>query len=342
MATIRKRGDVWQAQVRRAGYAPQTASFTLKSDALAWSRQCEAALDRGIGQANFSLDGKTTLAAIIQRYGREVASLKRGAVQEQQRLDRFVKHPIAQMEVGKITPAMVASYRDKRMETVSGATVRRELALLRHVFEVALKEWGLCLSNPVKMVRLPPPAKARDRRLQASEWPSFWASADKCKAKWWKPFLTLAVETGMRRSELLALQWSEVDLSRKVAHLRDTKNGHDRTVPLTPLALGTLEALSAEKGGRANVFAANANAVHQAWLRQVARAGLYDFRLHDLRHEAVSRFFELGLTPAEVALISGHRDPRMLARYTHLRPERVAARISMLSNQCHVQKEFSY
>lgn len=332
MATIRRRGEVWQVQVRRAGYSPQTASFKLKADALAWGRRCEAALDRGLGQIGRSSDIKLTLADIIHRYAQEVASQKKGAAQELQRLERFGKHPIARLDVGKITPAMITGYRDKRLESVATGTVRRELALLRHVFEVAMKEWGFCLSNPVKMVRLPPQGKARDRRLEASEWPAFWAAAEKSKAKWWKPFLTLALETGMRRGELLALEWSQVDLVRKVAHLRDTKNGLNRTIPLTPLALQTLEAMHTERADRRTVFTANANAVHQAWLRQVARSGLGDFRLHDLRHEAVSRFFELGLASAEVALISGHRDPRMLARYTHLRPEVVAERLVRLTN----------
>lgn len=157
-----------------------------------------------------------------------------------------------------------------------------------------------------------------------------WSAAEKSKARWWKPFLTLAIETGMRRSELLALRWSRIDLHRKTAHLPETKNGLDRTVPLTPLAVRTLEALRQDSDGHGCVFAANSNAVHQAWVRHVARAGLCDFRLHNLRHEAVSRFFELRLTSAEVALISGHRDPRMLARYTHLRPEVVASKLQRM------------
>lgn len=169
MATIRKRGEVWQAQVRRTGYAPQSASFKLRADALAWSREREAALDRGLGQPQSCAGGKVTLAAILQRYGLEVASLKRGASQELQRLHRFCSHPIAELDVSKITPAMIVGYRDKRLAAVAGATVRRELALLSHVFEVASKEWGLCPSNPVKMVRLPAPAKARDRRLAEGE-----------------------------------------------------------------------------------------------------------------------------------------------------------------------------
>jgi integrase len=79
------------------------------------------------------------------------------------------------------------------------------------------------------------------------------------------------------------------------------------------------------------VFPVTANAVRLAWERLRRRAGLKDLRLHDLRHEAVSRFFEYGLTVPEVALISGHRDPRMLSRYTHLRPENVAEKLARIA-----------
>jgi integrase len=75
------------------------------------------------------------------------------------------------------------------------------------------------------------------------------------------------------------------------------------------------------------VFPVNGNAARLAWERLRERAGVSDLRFHDLRHEAVSRFFELGLNVPEVAMISGHRDPRMLFRYTHPKPELVAQKL---------------
>jgi integrase len=79
------------------------------------------------------------------------------------------------------------------------------------------------------------------------------------------------------------------------------------------------------------VFPVTPHAVRLAWERLRRRAGLEDLRLHDLRHEAVSRFFECRLTVPGVALISGHRDPRMLSRYTHLKPEKVAEKLAKAS-----------
>ena len=128
----------------------------------------------------------------------------------------------------------------------------------------------------------------------------------------------------MRRGELLKLRWIDVDLDKGLALLPDTKNGHSRQVPLTPAARATLSRLPrcSER-----VLPITDTALRQAWDRLVDRAGITNLRFHDLRHEAVSRFFERGLNVAEVALISGHRDPRMLFRYTHLKPQHVADKL---------------
>jgi integrase len=75
------------------------------------------------------------------------------------------------------------------------------------------------------------------------------------------------------------------------------------------------------------IFPVTDVAVRQAWDRLVKRAGITNLHFHDLRHEAISRFFEMGLSVPEVALISGHKDPRMLFRYTHLRAEDVVRKL---------------
>ena len=164
-----------------------------------------------------------------------------------------------------------------------------------------------------------------DRRLRQEEISAFWNAVERARAPWVKPFVVLAIETGMRRGELLSITWSDVDLSSRVVRLHLTKNGHERTVPLTPVAVQTLSSLPTPDD---RVFPVTTVAVRQAWVRLVERAGIRDLRLHDLRHEAVSRFFELGLSTPEVAMISGHRDARMLMRYTHLRPAAIAAKLA--------------
>jgi integrase len=136
--------------------------------------------------------------------------------------------------------------------------------------------------------------------------------------------IRLAVETGMRRGELLSLRSADVDLRLRTVYVANPKNGHPRTVPLSPDAV---KAVAHVPQATDKVFPVTANAFRLAWERLKRRAGVTGLRFHDLRHEAVSRFFEKGLSVPEVASISGHRDPRMLMRYTHPKAEIIAQKL---------------
>jgi len=136
------------------------------------------------------------------------------------------------------------------------------------------------------------------------------------------------LETAMRQGEVLNACWSDVDFDKRTLHIPRAKNGHSRTIPLSPRAIAILHHRRADGLGQARLFPTTEDAVKMAWRRVMARVRLSNFRYHDLRHEAVSRFFEAGLSLAEVALISGHRDPRLLFRYTHLKPELIAQKLS--------------
>ena len=179
-------------------------------------------------------------------------------------------------------------------------------------------------SNPVDFVQMPPSCPPRDRRLAKGEYQRLRGAAEGLRNPLIWPIIDIAVETAMRRSEILSLTWENVDIQNGTCHLPMTKNGSPRTVPLTSKARQIVKSCSQNSE---LVFPVSSNAVRLSWDRLRARAGVNDLRFHDLRHEAISRFFERGLSIAEVALISGHKDPRMLFRYTHLRAEDVAKKL---------------
>ena len=149
----------------------------------------------------------------------------------------------------------------------------------------------------------------------------------------------------MRAGELVSLTWDGIDLDARTAHLSDTKNGDARTVPLSTEAVGILTGRQSHTQESRRVFPLTAHAVSVAFRRAVSAARkhydetcvseavepdprfLANVRFHDLRHEAVSRLFELGLNPMEVASISGHRTLQMLKRYTHLRATDLAKKL---------------
>ena len=190
-----------------------------------------------------------------------------------------------------------------------------------------MNEWGLMLSsNPVDKVKMPPSSPARNRRLEDGEFERLEEASKQTKNPHIWPIIVFAIETGMRRGEILGLRWEHVDLDRRIAFLPLTKNGSSREVPLSTKAAKVLAA-QRQRNDTPSPFPVTPNGFRLAWDRLRSRAGLSDLRFHDLRHEAISRFFELGLNIPEVAVISGHKDPRMLFRYTHLRAEEIVHKL---------------
>lgn len=323
MATIRKRGDKWQVQVRRKGARPVSKSFLTRKDAEVWSRQCEAAID--LGRPIEATPSNYKLGDLLDRYQREITDEKKGKEVETRRINRLKRDPLAKLPLSSLDAPTLSQFRDRRIKDGIRAC-QYDLVLIRHAIEIGRKEWGLPLaSNPVDQIRVPNGIRARNRRLEKGEYEKLRSAAEFSRSPWIWPATNLALETAMRRSELLRLEWSDVDFSERLAHLHDTKNGRPRAVPLTSRAIRTLESLPRPS---AKVLPTTDCALRQSWERLVARAGIKDLRFHDLRHEAVSRMFEVGLNVAEVSLVSGHRDPRMLFRYTHLKAENVVERMS--------------
>ena len=338
MATITRRGRNWQAKVRRRGYPVITATFDTRRQAEAWARQTEADLDRGVFELRADKCLEAPLGELLQRYAREITPRKRGSRSEAYRLRILSRDPIARCPLRALTARVVAAYRDRRLAQVSGSTVRRELAALSAVLNHTIREWEIPLpQNPVAAIRKPPENPARERRLRPGEETRLRAAmraevrrdaagrfAPGCRNGWLEPIFDLALETAMRRSEILALRWENVDLQRRTARIPLAKNGTGRTIPLSSRAIAVLKTLPRLDE---RVFPVTDNAVKLAWQRAVKRAGIRDLHFHDLRHEATSRLFEKGLQPMEVAAITGYRDLRMLMRYTHLHAENLLQKL---------------
>lgn len=338
MATIRNRNGKWQAQVRRNGHTPRSKSFLSKRDAEKWARQMEAELDATALAFDPRVLERTTVRDLLGRYREEVTVSKRGHASENKRLDSFLRQTWVDKPLSKATPQVFSRYRDERLRTVSPGTVIRDLGLLRAIFETARLEWDVPLAeNPVAKVRKPKAPNARERRLMPGELDRLLTACEANRNDWLRSGILLAIETGMRRGELLSIRWTDADLDGSTLLIRETKNGHARRIPMTAKAVELLcqRKLYADAGTDL-VFSISANAFRLCWERCKALAAkqlpsLGDLRFHDLRHEAVSRFFEMGLSVPEVALISGHRDPRMLFRYTHLRAEDLVAKMKLVA-----------
>ncbi len=221
-------------------------------------------------------------------------------------------------------------------------TVRLDLALLGHLYTVAIKEWGVGLpSNPVMNIRRPAPGPGRNRRMTPDEEAGILTAVDIHSNPMLGWIVRIALETGMRTSEIVTLRRSQVDTDRRIVRLLKTKNTHPRTVPLTlaatkllqsamdhPIRPADTELIFFGEPGRQGLRAPYA--FDRVWQETKKKLELKDFHFHDLRHEAVSRFVEAGLSDQEVSAISGHKSMQMLKRYTHLRAEDLVSRLDQV------------
>ncbi|MET3120107.1 integrase [Undibacterium sp. GrIS 1.8] len=346
MATFTKRGDYqWQAKIRRQGHPVQSKTFNIKADAEAWARLIEGEMDRGAFVSRAEAES-TTLKDALERYAQELTPKKKGALQERTRIKKWQSRPLAVRYLSTIKGSDMAKFSDERRAAGKAEnTIRLDMALLSHLFETARKDWGMeSLINPVKNVRLPSGSKQRDRRLNGDEQKYLTVALDKSSQPIARAIVELAIETAMRQSEILGLEWKNIDFNRKVAFLADTKNGESRSVPLSSKALTILNSLARSiDGGR--IFEISQDRLIRTFQRACvvgsaqyvkdcaeakqapSKAFLDDLRFHDLRHEATTRLFELGLDMMEVASISGHKSLSMLKRYTHLRAEDLARKL---------------
>jgi integrase len=209
------------------------------------------------------------------------------------------------------------------LDGLSASTIQKEVALLKHAFNVAAEEWNWAgLDNPCRRVKLPPANPPRDVTLSAEQEDALRAALARCENPLMLVYFELAVQTTARRKNLLRLAWTDVDLERRVALLRKTKNGRNVAVPLTLRAVDVLRHARAHSRGE-RVFDMTEESLAAAWDRAVERAGLPHLRVHDLRHIGTTRHACRLPNTQMLKAITGHRSDAMLARYVHFAPKDV-------------------
>ncbi|RAA14841.1 tyrosine-type recombinase/integrase [Ralstonia pseudosolanacearum] len=353
MGTIFERTDnagaaTFQAKIRRKGFPPVSKTFPTRDEAERWMLEAETELLSRItaatqacppppmpleseAQALETPELRLVMADLLKRYATEETPNKKGADVEAARLRAMTKLPLAMIPVSELAQRDLREWRDTRLKKVSASTVNRDLNLLNAVFKLAVQEWDIAIpKNVFNGIRRPKNTPPRDRRLSAKEEVALFAAIADTRGGYLRQIVELALETGMRQSELVALEWERISLPRRTIRLLEgtTKNGHGRAVPLSRRAVEVLESLAPEDKRHGRVFPdLTTEAVKRAFIRTRERACIQDFHFHDLRHEATSRLFEKGLNAAEVASVIGHKDTRMLMRYTHLDASKLADKV---------------
>lgn len=228
---VKTEWGTWKAVIRKTGFPLTIKTFRLKRDAEDWARAIEDEMVRGMFIKRAPSE-RMTFDAAMKRYLLEVTPTKRPFTQqgEKQRAVPLTAH-FGKYALAGITSELIASYRDNRLAGEDRAkdgkarpraanTVRLELALLGHLFTVATKEWGISLAvNPVLNVRRPAPGAGRNRRLAEAEEAKLLKAVDAHSNPMLRWIVRIAIETGMRSSEIATLRRSQVDVKRRVVRL---------------------------------------------------------------------------------------------------------------------------
>lgn len=314
MATIRKRGESWRAEITKKGIR-KSATFATKTEATRWAQSLESQIDAG----EYSPVPKMTFAELIDKYVREVTINKGGAREESLRLNRIAKTPLGTVELENLSKRDFEQWQNQRLTEVSVLSVLRERVSLSAVMTQAIK-WEFLKSNPLSLVDKPKEPPARTRRYSQDEIErlvfvsgfDFDKVPDTAISRVGASLL-FAIETAMRAGEICNMQWEDVNFDKSTVFLPKTKNGFARTVPLSSTAIKILRHLEQVKADGESVFQIK-SASHDAIFRKMkVLAGLdeADLHFHDSRREALSRLAKK-VDVMTLAKISGHRDIKIL------------------------------
>jgi len=371
MATIEKRkrpgGTYYRVRVRIKGYPPQQKTFERVTDAKMWAQQTEAAIRRGEFKNVVSKAATKTLNDVIARYRREELPHKAESTQRAAATYlAFWERALGDYALSYLTPEHISgalsdlaaagdtrrkSPASENEDTAKAAKPksRKTVKLYRDSLAAILKKarsWGWLADDPMDGVTaITKIRNERTRFLSDDERDRLLAA---CKASTNAALYTVvvfALSTGARKNEILSLTLADIDLKRGQATLRDTKNGDTRSVPLASHLVGLLEdqieRIEAEyakydkppktlwlfpgKDGTKPVD------IRTAWENAREKAGLDDFRFHDLRHSTASYLAMKGASLVEIAEVLGHRTLQMVRRYAHLSESHVKGLMDGLS-----------
>jgi integrase len=315
MATFRKRGESWRAEIVRNGVR-KSATFDTKREAQDWAATEEVKL-KAEAQRQY---GHVTLRDVLVRFREECVPHRRDPYEDGLRVRRFLEtldcldRPVQELGLPEFS-----RYRDARLREVKASTVQREFMTLHAIFKTARVDWEWIKDSPVRGLRMPKQPPPRNKRWDAMSIEKMRRVMD---AEMQVVFL-LALETAMRLGEIAKLEWVDVDVVRRFVVCRDTKNGDTRQVPLSTRAVELLRSLPLV---RPRCFAHDAKYLGNRFVIYRRRAGVEGLTFHDTRHEALTRMAQkMGVL--DLARVAGHRDLKSLMTYYNPTVEELADRL---------------
>jgi integrase len=344
MASINKQTSLegkatFRVRVRLQGHPIQTATFDRLTDAKKWASATETAIREGRYFVTAEAK-KRTLKDLITRYRSDVLPTLRSASARIPHLDWWEKK-LGAYALADIQPSRIIEARKTLSKTItprgtviSDSTINRYMATMSHGFTIAMKEWQWVGDNPFFKITTFKEPEGIIRFLSDEERARLLTE---CKAHSQDLYalIVLALSTGARRMEMLSLTWDDVDLKSGLVTFPKTKNGDRRTVPITGHALELVKAIAEQRRFNSELlfpgrFTGKPMAIQNIFQAALKRAGIENFRFHDLRHSAASYMVMAGIDMRTIAEILGHKDLKMTLRYAHLSRKHVSDAVGKL------------
>jgi integrase len=330
MASILKIGDTWRAQVRRKGHKSMSKTFPTKTLAVKWAREIEAEMDamrfndvRGLANV--------TLKKLIDRYTEEIGARDPFGKNKTAVLATWAKNH-GHKALSELTDDYLTQFvRDRRKGGAGGVTIGIDLTYLGGVFKTAKELWKMPISpDPINTARanmahlkISTRSAERTRRPTKAELEALQNYLDTHSTLPMRDIIDFAVASAMRVDEITSLRWVDLNENDRTIIIRDRKHprqkiGNDQEVPLLGQTFDIVKRQPKPEGvtGESRIFPVKTDTITTIFPRAKAALKIKDLHFHDLRHEGVSRLFEQGY---RIEQVSGHRDWKMLARYTQIR-----------------------
>lgn len=322
MANIRKRNNKWHVAIRNKYHSPIYRAFINKQDANRYALETERQIQRGLYE-DLSEATQTTLADVLERYLTETLPKFKSIVTYKYVVKKLLRYPICKLTLIKLTSANIGFFINELTAEMSKSTANRYLSLIKSVLNRTIKEYGIYLpKNPAENVKKFKEPAPRDRRLTEEEYKRLLLVASQSKLHCLKNVIIFCVESTARRGEALRLSFSDINFFKSTAILKDTKNGENRVIPLSPVAIGVLKEQIKTMSASGSVFPVKSVSQFMHYWKKCRKvANLNDLPFHTTRHEGISRLFERGYSIADVQRFSGHKDLKSLQGYIHIQTD---------------------
>lgn len=331
MASIRKREGSWVAEVRRTGHKSVSKSFPTKSLASEWARKVESEIDASLYRDNRSLNS-ITFGDLVDRYSLEIGTIRPFGKNKAAVL-KMLRASLGSVPLSALNADRLGKYVDERRASgAGGVTVAIDLTYIGGILKTASAIWKMPVDQiavsdtraRLKHLGVSTKSRERTRRPTTAEidmlCEHFRAKGSRQRVPM-PDIIQFAIATAMRLGEIINLKWADLNEKDRTIIIRNRKHptekaGNDQEVPL----LGDAWDIAKRQSQKTEwIFPVTEGTVSTIFPRACRALCIKDLKFHDLRHEGVSRLFEQGYTIEQVALVSGHRDWKMLARYTQIR-----------------------